>query len=93
MRYTFLMSFEQPKSAGEGSEWLRLQNAMQIALARKFYGFDIGEEEMRRWIEEHSRDFDVLVSNKPEIVERFRDNPTAALTEAEEALYKNKLAA
>lgn len=82
-----MKSFEQPSEIKSGNEWLRLHNKMQIALVKKYFGFEPENEQLNKWFGKYSAAFRKLVQEHPELLDKFGNNPEAAITRAEEILY------
>ena len=81
------MSFEHASNPSDDNERLRLNNAMQIGLMRKYFGFDAQNEQKLQWVKKYGLEFNKLISEQPELLNMFRDNPDKTLEQAEEFLY------
>lgn len=79
------MSFEQAEKISDG-ERLKLNNSLQIALAEKYYGFPPDNNQMIKWVEKFSARFRRIVSERPDVLIKFRENREEGLRLADELL-------
>jgi hypothetical protein len=77
---------EPHPESGPAAPSLAAINAMQVALAERYFGF-ASDETVARWVERYSAAFREIIRRDPSLVERFASDREAALGEAEAALH------
>jgi len=70
-------------------ELFRARNEMQIKLAARFYGFEIENEQLEKWIDVHSKKFCKIINEHPEFIDEYVHGETEkAVDELAELLYE-----
>ncbi len=70
--------------------YLKIRNAMQVELARRFYGFQ-DEDKIIEWIDEYSSAFSEIISKNPGLISRYAINRDEVMNEIEKVLYVEKI--
>ena len=71
-------------------EFFRARNEIQIKFAARYYGFEIENEQLEKWIIEYSEKFGENISKHPELIEEYIKGETEKVVdELAELLYKN----
>ncbi len=72
-------------------EYFELKNEMQLALAKRFYEGEEGEEAAQEdvidWIDKYGEAFHDITESQPEILDLFSEEPETALESVELKLY------
>ncbi|MFA6404399.1 MAG: hypothetical protein WCW03_00095 [Candidatus Paceibacterota bacterium] len=72
------------------NNFLKIRNAMQIELARRFYGFD-DSKKIIEWTEKYSKAFGIIVNNDPSLISRYATHREEVMDEIEEMLYVERV--
>lgn len=70
---------------------MKAHNFMQIELVKKFYGFEIGNEQMLEWLNKYSKSFRKIVAENPHLLDKFssenQEESKSAIEYVEHLLY------
>ena len=72
-------------------ELLHARNEIQIKLAARFYGFEIEDEQLGKWITEYSEKFGYLILQHPEFLEKYAHGEMdEVMDDVSELLYEKR---